>query len=194
MTGISPSVYYYKRKNKFQQTELHNRIELLSCEFPGYGYRRIAKHLCREGPAVNHKRVLRIMREKSLLCKTKRAYKITTDSSHKYPTFSNLAENIVLTGLNQLWHSDITYIRLAESFIKTLKYEEVYLWEYNTAEEAAGRIEHFIKEAYNRKRLHSVLGYVPLEEYEAGSWKGAEEDEARNMGAKLSEGNLSAVI
>jgi transposase InsO family protein len=55
----------------------------------------------------------------------------------------------------------------AESFMKTLKYEEVYLWEYDTLEEAAGRLEHFIEAVYNRKRLHSALGYVPPEEFEA---------------------------
>ena len=53
-----------------------------------------------------------------------------------------------------------------ESFIKTLKDEEVYLWEYKTVEDAEGRISHFIKDVYNEKRLHSSLGYCPPNEFE----------------------------
>lgn len=54
----------------------------------------------------------------------------------------------------------------AESFIKTLKYEEVYLFEYETIAEARSRIGHFLEEVYNQKRLHSALGYVPPVEFE----------------------------
>jgi len=53
-----------------------------------------------------------------------------------------------------------------ESFIKTLKDEEVYLWEYKTIEDAKGRISHFIKDVSNEKRLHSSLGYCPPNEFE----------------------------
>ena len=54
----------------------------------------------------------------------------------------------------------------AESFIKTLKYEEVYLFEYQRLAEARGRIGQFIDEVYNEKRLHSALGYRPPAEFE----------------------------
>jgi putative transposase len=54
----------------------------------------------------------------------------------------------------------------AESFIKTLKYEEVYLFEYETMDEARSRIGHFLEEVYNQKQLHSALGYVPPVEFE----------------------------
>lgn len=54
----------------------------------------------------------------------------------------------------------------AESFIKTLKYEEVYLFEYKDMTEARVRIGHFLEQVYNQKRLHSALGYVPLAEFE----------------------------
>ncbi len=54
----------------------------------------------------------------------------------------------------------------AESFIKTLKYEEVYLFEYETIAEARSRIGHFLEEVYNEKRLHSALGYLPPAEFE----------------------------
>ena len=53
-----------------------------------------------------------------------------------------------------------------KSFIKTLKNEEVYLWEYRTVEDAERRICHFIKDVYNEKRLHSSLGYRPPNEFE----------------------------
>jgi putative transposase len=54
----------------------------------------------------------------------------------------------------------------AERFMRTLKYEEVYLFEYETMTEARGRISHFLEEVYNQKRLHSAIGYVPPAEYE----------------------------
>ena len=55
---------------------------------------------------------------------------------------------------------------MAESFIKTLKYEEVYLWEYKTINDVLKRIPFFIQEVYNKKRLHSALDYMPPDEYE----------------------------
>jgi len=53
-----------------------------------------------------------------------------------------------------------------ESFFKTLKAEEVYLWEYETYGDVIERIPYFIEDVYNRKRLHSSLGYLPPEEFE----------------------------
>lgn len=53
-----------------------------------------------------------------------------------------------------------------ESFIKTVKYEEVYLWGYETIEDVQNRIPYFIEEVYNKKRLHSSIGYVPPNEFE----------------------------
>ncbi len=118
----------------------------------------------------------------------------TTNSNHSHPVFSNLIQDLLITSINQVWVSDITYIRLptafvylavildlysrrgnpyenavCESFIKTLKDEEVYLWEYKTMEDAERRICHFIKDVYNEKRLHSSLGYCPLNEFEERS-------------------------
>jgi len=54
----------------------------------------------------------------------------------------------------------------AESFIKTLKYEEVYLCEYETFNDAHTNIKQFIEKVYNEKRLHSSIGYLPPNEFE----------------------------
>ena len=56
---------------------------------------------------------------------------------------------------------------MMESFSKTLKYEEVYLCEYETLEDVLERIPHFLEEVYNRKRLHSALGYRSPNDFES---------------------------
>ena len=235
-------------------TELRDEIQHIALDMPAYGYRRIAKALARQGHQVNHKRVLRLMREDNLLCLRKRKYISTTDSGHGLPVYPNLAADMALWRINQLWVADITYIRLrrefvylavvldaysrmcigwnlgrrlddgltlgallpalesrqvrlglvhhsdrgvqyasreytdllkgsgiaismsrsgnpydnakAESFMKTLKYEEVYLWEYDSFEDAKEQIEHFLEDVYNMKRLHSAVGYLPPAEFE----------------------------
>jgi transposase InsO family protein len=231
-----------------------DRLQGLALEFPSYGYRRLTAALRREGFVVNHKQVLRLMREDNLLCLRKKPFVSTTDSAHGLPTYPNLAPKLELTSVDQLWVADLTYIRLpaefvylvvildafsrrvigwelgrtlearltlsalrraleqrtvkpglthhsdrgvqyacrsyvelldsqgieismsrkgnpydnakAESFMKTLKYEEVYLAGYETFEEAHASIEHFIEAVYNRRRLHSALGYLPPAEFE----------------------------
>ena len=237
-----------------EEMELRDAIQKLAVDMPAYGYRRISAALRREGWEVNHKRVLRLMRADNLLCLRKRAFVRTTDSDHELRVYPNLARAMKLTGLNQLWVADITYIRLlfefvylavildafsrrvigwalgrtleaelalaalrmaivrgriapglvhhsdrgvqyasqdyvelltehgilismsrrgnpydnaqAESFIKTLKYEEVYRTEYLDFADARRRIGKFIESIYNEKRLHSALGYLPPAEFE----------------------------
>jgi transposase InsO family protein len=82
-----------------------------------YGYRRVSVDLRRRGMAVNHKRVLRIMREDSLLAIRYRKYILTTNSQHDCPVYLNLAARMRVTGINQLWVADITYIRLRSEFV-----------------------------------------------------------------------------
>jgi putative transposase len=235
-------------------TDLRDSIQRIALEFSSYGYRRITKELALRGLLVNHKRVLRLMRQDNLLCIRKRAFARTTDSRHGLPIYPNLTTGLELSGVNQLWVSDITYIRLptefvylaiildvhsrkcigwslgrrlddnltceallraldtrqigtglihhsdrgvqyaskkytdllkdngirismsrkgnpydnayAESFMKTLKYEEVYLCDYENFDEALTSIRAFIDEVYNRKRLHSSIGYLPPAQYE----------------------------
>ena len=256
---IPRSTFYYQDKEKpFEElkaeADLKGRIEKICLNWPRYGYRRVTKQLYREGWSVNHKRVLRMMRENELLCRVRRRGVRTTNSNHSHPVFPNLIQDLLITLINQVWVSDITYIRLptafvylavildlysrrmigyrlsphldttltlgalrlaiserdpvsgcihhsdqgvqytcsdyvkellghgfkismarrgnpyenavCESFIKTLKDEEVYLWEYKTMKDAERRICHFIKDVYNEKRLHSSLGYCPPNEFE----------------------------
>lgn len=256
--GVNRAWYYASKQGvgeDEEETKLRAVIEEKVLEFPGYGYRRVTKALEREGWKVNHKRVLRIMREGSLLCQLKRRFVATTDSGHAFRTYPNLLKGLELTGPDQAWVADITYIRLprgfcylaaildaysrrcigwelsreidtlltlralemalagrevgeglvhhsdrgvqyaasgyverlegvgarvsmastgdpyenakAESFIKTLKQEEVYLKDYQTYEEARANIGEFIEDVYNLKRLHSSLGYLPPVEFEA---------------------------
>ena len=81
------------------------------------GYRLVAFQLRQEGLIVNHKRVLRLMRQDNLLCLRKRPFvPLTTTSDHGWPVVPNLARGMQLTGLDQLWVADITYIRLHQQF------------------------------------------------------------------------------
>lgn len=234
--------------------ELRDQIQKIALAKTIYGYRRMTAELGRLGFVANHKRVLRIMREDNLLCLRKRRFIATTDSDHGLPVYPNLVAGLLVERINQLWVSDITYIRLrgefvylavildaysrrvigwelsrridteltlaalkmalgnrhvepglihhsdrgvqyaameytgmlresgiqismsrrgnpydnaqAESFMKTLKYEEVYLCEYANLQEATERIGHFLEQVYNCERLHSRLGYIPPAEYE----------------------------
>ncbi len=98
------------------EVALRDAIEGIVLEFPGYGYRRVSKALQREGWTVNHKRVLRVMREESLLCQLKRRFVATTDSRHGRPIYPNLIRDLRVSRLDQVWVADITYIRLPTAF------------------------------------------------------------------------------
>jgi transposase InsO family protein len=224
-------------------------VQQVALELRTSGYRPITKELHQRKKIINHKVVLRLMREDNLLCRPHRAWTATTDSNHHFPTFPNLARQMVLTSINQLWVGDITYIRLrqefiylailldafsrrcigwslaryldarlslaalkmalntrpftpsqlthhsdrgvqyachdyvevlrqnqitismsrignpydnaiAERFMRTLKYEEIYLNDYDTFAEVFSSVQHFIERVYNSKRRHSALGYL----------------------------------
>lgn len=228
-----------------------------AAKMPRYGYRRVTAELKRKSIHVNHKKVLRVMRENGLLCKRKAFKPRTTNSKHGFQRYPNLVKDVQETGLNHVWTADITFVQLpngfaylasildrfsrkcigwslgrsleaslavnallgafdcrkgvdlsdcihhsdqgvqyacleyvallekrgmrvsmsekgnpyenafAESFFKTLKVEEVYLSEYLDFDDALANIESFIEEVYNKKRLHSSIGYVPPDEFEA---------------------------
>lgn len=99
------------------EVALRDAIERIVVEFAGYGYRRVTAALKREGWQVNHKRVLRMMREESLLCQLKRHFVVTTDSRHRLGSYDNLLQSQELTAPNQAWVADITYIHLPRDFV-----------------------------------------------------------------------------
>jgi putative transposase len=238
-----------------EELEVRSAIQQIALEHRRrYGYRRIAAELHRRGMQINHKRVVRIMREDNLLGLQPQRFKVTTNSNHKFEVYLNLAARMKLSGINQLWVADITYIRLkaefvylavildgfsrkvvgwaldrtlavrltigaleqaierrqpapglvhhsdrgfqyahaeyiailekhhmvpsmsrpanpydnasCESFMKTLKREEIYANKYDDLENLRANIEEFIEQYYNRLRLHSALGYRSPEEFE----------------------------
>ena len=97
---------------------MHAAIQRIALEHRRrYGYRRIAAELRRQGMLVNHKRVARIMREDNLLAVRSKSFVTTTDSTHELEVYLNLARRLHLSGINQLWVADITYIRLQREFV-----------------------------------------------------------------------------
>jgi putative transposase len=95
-----------------EEMEVRSVIQQIALEHRRrYGYRRITAELHHRGMQVNHKRVVRIMREDDLLAIQAKRFKITTNSNHKFEVYLNLASRMKLNGVNQLWVADITYIR-----------------------------------------------------------------------------------
>ncbi len=120
LLGVSRSWYYaHPTADALAERDLNLRdaVERVTLEFPGYGYRRVTHALQREGWTVNHKRVLRVMRQESLLCHLQRRYLVTTDSAHGLPTYPNVLAEVTVSAPNQAWVADITYVRLPTSFV-----------------------------------------------------------------------------
>jgi putative transposase len=114
--------WYYERSSQpesdAEEIALRDEIERIILEFSGYGYRRVTHALKRAGWNVNHKRVLRIMREESLLCHLKKRFVVlTTNSRHGFPIYPNRLAELVLTAPDQAWVADLTYIRLRSAFV-----------------------------------------------------------------------------
>ncbi len=118
--GVSRSWYYERCVKGLKKSEhdvaLRDAIERIVLEFPGYGYRRVTKALHRDGWTLNHKKVLRVMREESLLCQLRRAFRVTTDSKHSFSRYPNLLKETIIDAPDQAWSADITYVRLPTAF------------------------------------------------------------------------------
>ena len=119
---LARSSFYHQPRGKSPdemkaEADLRDRIEAICLGFPRYGYRRVTWQLRREGKPMNHKKVLRLMRESDLLCRVKRKWVKTTDSKHPFRRYPNLTKGIVISRLNQVWLSDITYIRIRIGFV-----------------------------------------------------------------------------
>jgi putative transposase len=120
MTGLSRTSFYrwrLPRQASPVEMEARDEMQRVALEWPAYGYRRITRELQKRGFGVNHKRVLRMMREDNLLCVRRRLFAVTTDSRHGLPVYPNLAREMTPTAVNQLWVADITYIRLRAEFV-----------------------------------------------------------------------------
>jgi len=121
LAGVSRAVYYRdweKTAPLREETELRGVIQRLAVAHRAYGYRRIGVLLRRDGRVVNHKRLVKIMREDNLLCLRKAAFRpATTDSNHRWRIWPNLARRMTPMGPNRLWVADITYVHLAETFV-----------------------------------------------------------------------------
>ena len=123
MIGLATSTFYHKPKQLTSEhlsrdADLRDKIEFIQADNPGYGYRRIYHQLLREGIRVNAKRIRRVMRENSLrpiVYKTFRTQ--TTDSTHGLRIYPNETRGMEVTAINQVWVTDLSYIRIATSFV-----------------------------------------------------------------------------
>lgn len=120
LAGVSRAGFYRflaQRQPQEEDMEVRAAIQSIALEHRRrYGYRRVTAELRRRGMGVNHKRVVRLMREDNLLAMQPKAFVATTESDHELEVYLNLAHRLKLTGINQLWVADITYIRLRGEF------------------------------------------------------------------------------
>ena len=117
---VSRAGFYRSLRAKPEENldvELRDAVQRVALEFPCYGWPRMTLELRRRGWTVNHKRIYRLMHEDNLLCLRKRKFVLTTDSQHDLPVYPNLARGMTLSGLDQLWVADITYVRLLTEFV-----------------------------------------------------------------------------
>ena len=128
--GIKRSTFYYQPKvninKRRKEADIKDRIATISYKHPYYGYRRITAQLRREKVGINHKRVLRMMQELGIQGRIKRRYVTTTNSQHNNRIYLNLIKDKVVTGINQVWCADITYIRILNGFVYLAAIIDIY--------------------------------------------------------------------
>ena len=121
--SLASSSYYYQPVTDLQVQEcsdalLRDHIGQRQQDFPGYGYRRLGQHMRREGIVVNDKKIRRVQRKYQLFPIRWRSFKIaTTDSNHNHKVYPNLLAEKTLSGINEAWVADITYIRIRKGFV-----------------------------------------------------------------------------
>ena len=121
----SRSSIYYQSQSQ-DEADLRTAIEWLAGQWVTYGYRRITKMLQREGWAVNHKRVHRLMREMGLLQKRKPYKPRTTDSQHSFGRYPNRVQSLNVSEPDQVWVADITYVHLGKDYVYLAVIMDVY--------------------------------------------------------------------
>ncbi len=185
LAGVSRAGFYrhlVEIEPHEEEMELRDTIQRIYLEHRRhYGYRRITAELRHRGMLVNRKRVARLMQQDNLLALAPRRYVMpTTDSRHDFEVYLNLSARMEVTAVNQLWVADIMIPSMSrpgnpydnarcESFMKTLKQEEVYCREYQNYDDLSQHLTAFIDEYYNRQRLHSALGYRAPADFEAAA-------------------------
>ncbi len=123
------TLYYQPKKNitkKQKELRIRKKKEDISREHPYYGYRRITASLRRDKVIVNHKKVSKIMKELGIQGRIKHKYVTTTNSNHNNKIYSNLVKDKELTGINQVWCADITYIRILNGFVYLSAIIDIY--------------------------------------------------------------------
>ena len=119
--GVSRASFYRYEEDGAERPDrdmdLRDAIQRIALEWPSYGRPRITAALRRDGWVVNPKRVYRLLREDNLLCIRKRKFVVSTDSNHNRRVYPNVAEQITLSGINQLWVADITYSALSSTLL-----------------------------------------------------------------------------
>lgn len=256
---LSSSTYYSDPKISRSEKEsfeadVRGKIEQIRVDMPGAGYRTLLPVLKGSGIKIGERKLRGILSRFELQIRPRKKFVKTTDSNHGHRIYPNLIEEMIVSDANQVWASDITYIRIengfvylavildlfsrkvigwqiskridgelvldalkmaitrrqpsrgvihhsdrgvqylcdvyteeltkhgfhiscsakgnpydnawVESFMKTLKVNEVYMWEYKTYLDVLERVPRFIEEVYNKKRPHSSLGYLSPEEFE----------------------------
>ena len=257
LTAVSRASFYRNWEHKAPseaEVALRDAVQRIALAHRDHGYRRITPLVQRAGFVVGEEKVRRILRNDNLLAVRRRKFVVTSDSNHRFQVHPNLAETMELSGINQLWVADITYIRLrsefvflavvldahsrkvigwelgrtletrltlaalevaiasrkpqpglvhhsdrgtqyasndyvkrlescgahmsmsrparpwengkCESFMKTLKQEEIDARRYASFAELREHLEEFLEQIYNQVRLHSALGYRSPEEFE----------------------------
>ncbi len=130
MTGLSRSAYYRKsvREEKLLKSDLEMKamIDEIHRELPGYGYRRVREHLLREGKTVNPKRIRRVMKRYGIFSCVKKMMKPRGTHTEVRLVYPNLVRGIKLTGPNQLWSTDITFIKLVTEYVYLSAVIDVY--------------------------------------------------------------------